>query len=106
MANWVARTSHGSCALPVPSSAGRLHFSGKTFLGASAGLREALLGQAGHCPWVQAVVAIWGDFPVEPQEKDRVVYLNGSDLVSWLESKPARLNEERRTSLARALQDL
>jgi hypothetical protein len=87
-------------------SSGRLHFSGKTFLGASAGLRDALVAQAGNCPWVQAVVAVWGDFPASPQEKDRVVYLNGASLVSWLGSRPARITDERRTSLTRALQHL
>jgi hypothetical protein len=87
-------------------SSGRLHFSGKTFLGASAGLRDALLREAGQCPWVQAVVAVWGNFPTEPQARDRVVYLNGSSLVSWLESKPARISDEGRASLTRALQSL
>ena len=87
-------------------SSGRTHFSGKTFLGASAGLRDALLTEVGHCPWVQAVVAVWGDFPSSPQESDRVVYVNGSALVGWLESRPEALNAERRASLRSALERL
>lgn len=85
-------------------SSGRLHFGGKTFRGASAGLRDALLAQAGHCPWVQAVVAVWGDFAADPVETERVVYLPGSGLVSWLESRPAAIDDERRASLVLALQ--
>jgi hypothetical protein len=84
-------------------SSGRLHFNSKTFLGASAGLRGALLREAGQCPWVQAVVAVWGDFPAQAQEMDRVVYLGGSGLVGWLEGRPARMDDDQRASLVAAL---
>jgi Nuclease-related domain len=87
-------------------SSGRIHFGAKTFLGASAGLRDALVAEADWCPWVQAVVAVWGEFPAEPQEKDRVVYMHGSGLIEWLESRSPRMGDDRRISLTQALQRL
>ncbi len=87
-------------------SSGRLHFSRKAFLGASAHLSDALAAEAGRCPWVQAVVAVWGDAPAEAQEKERVVYVNGSGLVDWLEGRPAAIDAKRRALLTEALHRL
>lgn len=87
-------------------SSGRLHFSSKTFLGGAAGLRDALAAEAGRCPWVQAVVTVWGDLPGEPQERERVVYVKGSALVDWLTTQPVALDEKIRASLAEALDRL
>jgi Nuclease-related domain len=88
-------------------SSGRMHFKSGTFLGASAGLKDAIAAEAGRCPFVQAVVTVWGDFPPEPQEKERVVYLHGARLVDWLEARPVAIDDDwYRVSLARALQRL
>jgi hypothetical protein len=78
----------------------------RDFPWASAGLNEALAAEAGRCPWVQAVVTVWGDLPAVAQEKEGVVYVNGSGLVDWLESRPEAIDDEYRSSLVAALHRL
>lgn len=87
-------------------SSGRLRFGRTTFLGAAAGLKDALAAEAGRCPWVQAVVAVWGDAPFVPQQRDRVVYVSGAQLADWLKSRPVAIDSERRASLVEALMRL
>ena len=48
---------------------------------------------AGVRAWVQVIVVVWGDFPQRTVEEDRVRYLHGSELVSWLRSRPDAENE-------------
>lgn len=76
-------------------SAGRTRFEGKTFRGGSFGLREALQQTVPDCPWVQAVVAVWGDFPDAVREHKRVVYVAGGRLTAWLQEQPPRLDHRR-----------
>ena len=87
-------------------SSGRIRFNGKTFRGAALGLRRALSAEADGCPIVQAVIAVWGDFPAKPYEENRVVYTNASGLADWLESRPAVIDDDRRVALTAALQRL
>lgn len=87
-------------------SSGRTTFGGKTFRGASVGLREALVEYVPSCPWVQSVVAVWGDFQTGPIERERVVYPNGGALVEWLERRPTSLDEARREALCHAVLQL
>lgn len=78
--------------------AGRLRFSGSQFRGAAVELRERL-----RAPWVQAVVTVWGDVPLETVTFDRVVYLSGQSLADWLRTQPVRLSVERQASIVSAL---
>jgi len=87
-------------------SSGRLRFTDRSFRGAAVGLRTALVAKAPSCPFVQAVVAVWGDFPAEPQERERVVYVSGSGLAKWLDGQPPKIDDDRRLSVVAALQSL
>jgi len=87
-------------------ASGRMRLPGRAFRGASVGLREALVRHVPSCPWVQAVVAVWGDFPTEPLERENVVYVNGGKLVDWLNSRPASLDNARREALGHAVHQL
>jgi hypothetical protein len=51
--------------------------------------------------WVTAVVAIWGHYTSGTLEENRVVYLHGDELASWLSSGTSRttLPEERGRTL-------
>jgi hypothetical protein len=64
---------------------GRLRFSGGSFRAAAAELSEALKTN-GRRPWVQPIVAIWGEFPQEHVERDGVIYLAAERLVPYLTS--------------------
>jgi hypothetical protein len=46
--------------------------------------------------WVTAVVVIWGDFALRRCEGDRVVYLHGAELASWLVEQPPKLSDRDR----------
>ena len=43
--------------------------------------------ETGRRPWVQGVVVIWGHFPEELVETNKVVYIGGDRLVAWLEDR-------------------
>ncbi len=87
-------------------SSGRLRIGGSSFRGASLALRESLLERSGPCPWVQAVVAIWGDFADGSTEVGNVAYVAGDRLVEWLKSRPATLDGARIESLSEAIRTL
>jgi hypothetical protein len=87
-------------------SSGRTRFAGKTFRGASVGLREALSKNVRSCPWVQSVVAVWGDFHGEVLEREKVVYISGGNLVEWLSHQPTKLDSSSREALVQAVQQL
>jgi hypothetical protein len=84
-------------------SSGRTRYAGKAFRGSSIGLRKALEAEVADCPWVQAVVAIWGEFPAGELVFERVAYVSGSRLVEWLGQQPATLGDTRRKTLADAV---
>lgn len=60
---------------------GRRRVRGSRFRGAAVDLKEAR-----GLRWVQAVVVIWGEFPQRVVEHERVVYVDGDELVGWLQS--------------------
>jgi Nuclease-related domain len=68
---------------------GRLRFSGASFRAAAAEL-SGELGVDGWKPWVQPIVAIWGDFPQAEVERDGVIYLRADKLVGYLKSTVRR----------------
>ncbi len=82
---------------------GRIRQRGGTYRGQAVRLKEALERETGVKPWVQAVVAVWGDFPQSVVDENRVVYLDAARLTEWLQSRPASLPEERIQRLAAAI---
>ena len=85
---------------------GRLRTRGAVFRGQAVGLKETLEQATGHTTWVQAVVAIHGDFQSGVVENDNVAYLDAERLVEWLRARPPRLRGDSRDSLGEALSKL
>lgn len=55
-------------------------------------------------PWVTAVVVLWADFPQRRYDGDRVTYVDGDDLATWLRSQCERLDPEQIERLRAALE--
>jgi hypothetical protein len=83
--------------------AGGMRYSGVGFRRSAVTMANALSATLNSRPWVQSVVVVWGTLTHEAREEDRVVYLQGDNLVGWLQSQPARASRERIESLARAV---
>lgn len=84
---------------------GRTRFAGGS-LRASAFKLHTRLKEFAPCPFVQAVVVIWGPFDATCVESTKVVYISAAKLVPWLRNRPARLESEQVESLARAAREL
>jgi Nuclease-related domain len=61
-------------------------------LASAARLKSEIEQRTGHRIWVQAVVVFWSEFPQGLIEDDRCVFIDGSQLCSWLQSQPTRLS--------------
>lgn len=59
----------------------------------AARLKEDIQQETGHRTWVQAVVVFWSEFPEGVVEDDKCVFIHGSRLRAWLESRPNRLSQ-------------
>ncbi len=55
-------------------------------------------------PWVTAVVVLWADFPQRQYAGDKVTFVHGDDLVTWLQDQPERLKPDQITRLRAALE--
>jgi hypothetical protein len=75
-------------------ASGRTSFGGGKFRAAAASLCDALESRVGCRRWVQQVVVVWGDFPQRRLERERVLYVHGSELLAWLHSQPGRLSAD------------
>lgn len=80
--------------------AGGMRYGGRSFRRGAASLGEALAVEVGWRPWVQAVVVVWGKLDHETREHERVIYLQGENLVVWLRDQPQRLSSDRCKRLA------
>lgn len=54
------RLSRAAVVVDDALVSGRTRYSGRTFRGAAVGLRDALKASLPSCPWVHAVVVVWG----------------------------------------------
>jgi Nuclease-related domain len=86
--------------------AGGMRYSGTGFRRAAVTLAEALGSTLGARPWVQSVVVVWGTLGHETREEDRVVYVQGENLLGWLQSQPVRAQRERCAEFVRAVASL
>jgi hypothetical protein len=62
-------------------------------LAGAARLKSEIEQRTGHRIWVQAVVVFWSEFPEGLIEDDRCVFIDGSQLCSWLQNQPTRLTQ-------------
>jgi hypothetical protein len=83
---------------------GRIRTPGAAFRGSAVRLKEALERSCEESTWVQAIVAIWGEFPEVEIEREKVVYLKATRLVDWLASRPQRLANDRVERLAECVE--
>jgi hypothetical protein len=83
--------------------AGGMRYSGTAFRRAAVTVADALGATLGARPWVQSVVVVWGTLGHQAREEARVIYLQGDNLISWLESQPTRVTNERCKALAEAV---
>ena len=51
-----------------------------------------------------AVVVLWADFPQRQYNGDKVTFVHGDDLVTWLHSQPERLKPDQVDRLRAALE--
>jgi hypothetical protein len=86
--------------------AGRHYHLGGASRAAAAELGQQLESFCGRRPWVQEVVAIWGDFPQGQHEEHRVAYVHGDKLVDWLLSQPPKLGPEELRVVGEAVHQL
>jgi hypothetical protein len=87
--------------------AGRLGFRGGNLRFDAMSVHDELARRLGSSPpWVQAVVAVWADFPQGHHEEEHVVYVQGDKLLEWLTSLPLRVNAPQRAALVTALREL
>jgi Nuclease-related domain len=59
----------------------------------AARLKEDIEQETGQRTWVQAVVVFWSEFPEGLAEDDKCVFVHGSQLREWMESRPNRLSQ-------------
>lgn len=71
---------------------------------AAASLKEEIERRTGTCPWVQAVVVFWSDFPDGVVKGDRCFYVHGSRIRAWLESQPTDFTEAQVDEIARGIE--
>ncbi len=83
-------------------SSGRIRERGGTHRNRAYRLNGALAREIGCAPWVQAVVAVWGEFPQSVFKEQKVVYLDAARLVEWLRAQPEVLTAERVERIAGA----
>lgn len=85
--------------------AGRLPFGGAASRGSAARLGERLEAETGVKVWVQAVVAVWGDFATVV-ERENVLYVPGAAIASELERFPRKFRDDQRPRVVAALDKL
>jgi hypothetical protein len=67
------------------------HWAFGNVLGASAELKRLLERYSGaRVSWVQTVVVLWGAFVQRSYDADRVSFVHGNALISWLQRQPKR----------------
>lgn len=69
----------------------------------AADLNDLLRRRLGEGIWVSGVVTIWAEFEQGSVRGDRMDYVRGDMLVTWLQSQDVRLNEAKVAAIERAL---
>jgi hypothetical protein len=68
-----------------------------------AALHEVLQRRGIERAWASAIIVFWAEFPQQIAGGNRVTYVHGDALVSWLRSQPTKLTPERVAAVAGAL---
>jgi Nuclease-related domain len=78
---------------------GRTTYRGVRFRRAAMELRDEIGSRGGRCPYVHAVVVLWGEFAQRVCDEKGVRYVAGDELLEWLCLRPAELSESQVASL-------
>jgi hypothetical protein len=68
-------------------------------------LHREIRRRTGRGPAVEAVVALWCEFPQGVAESTQIAFVHGRNLRTWLLEHPPRLDEEGRRAVVQALRD-
>ncbi len=85
---------------------GRIVTRGSSSRSGAWAIRDALVERFDDVPWVQAVVVIWGRFPQEQHQQNKVMYVRGDKLLEWLAALPPRIAAPRRAAIREALREV
>lgn len=69
-------------------------------LSAAAELQREIQQRTGHRTWVQAIVVFWSEFPEGLVEDDKCVFIHGSRLRAWLESRANHFSQSEADEIA------
>jgi len=72
-------------------------------LDASRSLHREIRARTGRGPHIHPVVVLWCEFPQTLVESSQIAFIHGRDLLSWLASRPQRLDEPGRSEIAQAI---
>lgn len=72
-------------------------------LSSAASLKQDIQRQTGYRVWVQAIVVLWCAFPQQLVEAGQCVFLHGSALHDWLESRPDEIDRAKAEAIAAAV---
>lgn len=60
----------------------------------AARMHDEILSATRTNVWVTAVIVLWSPFPARLVEGNKVVFVHGDELVSWLRTRPRRHNRD------------
>jgi hypothetical protein len=66
-------------------------------------LHGEIARSTGIWTWVTAVVVVWSRFDARVVESERIVFLHGDELTDWLQRRPARLDRDTASRIAKAV---
>lgn len=75
-------------------------------LGAAAGLKGDIERRTGHRTWVQAVVVFWGEFPEGLVETGNCIFIHGTRLLAWMQSRPNRFSQAEADEIAAGIGEI
>lgn len=75
-------------------------------LSAAANLKQDIQQRTGQSTWVQAVIVLWAEFPQGLAEHGRCVFIHGTKLTAWLQSRPNTISQAVATQITEAIADI
>lgn len=96
---WVTRREYPEAEVRYPQYGPRAR-------SAAARLSNELWRRSGRRVWVEPVVVVWSDFPASVHNESGCTFIHGPRLASWLEARPARLEESAIAALDEAVRAL
>ena len=109
---WPAGTLRIENGVPVvtrredPEAEVRYPQFGPRAKGSAARLSRELRRRSDRRVWVEPVVLVWSAFPASVHTESGCTFIHGSQVVEWLQNRPARLEESAIAALRDAVRGL